>query len=128
MPITLSLEEGDFGDEFEEYDIHNDDLDELNIEIDEGNYVSISKRTLSIYLLHYAMEFPSPSHQPYVQQFYDHEVDIKFSYDDPEEVRKQEKEKASSHVRVSPPKLPKNIMWLIEYYNLDGKWLGPVRL
>lgn len=82
---------------------------------------------MSVSHVRYAMEFPSPSQQPYVQEVYDHEVFLNFSENDPEEVRVKAMKRRGivSCAGLSSEISSEYIMWLIEYYNLDGKWLKP---
>lgn len=47
------------------------------VEGDDTN-ADVSEGVISISPLHYAMEFPSPSQEPYIQSIYEHEIDLDF--------------------------------------------------
>lgn len=67
----------------------DEDEGDAEYEVEQGDDagINVSEGVLSISPLHYAIEFPSPSQQPYVQSIYDHEVDLDFNESDPKEVR-----------------------------------------
>lgn len=73
------------------------------------------------------MELPSPKHNPYKAPIFEHEIDLDFGEDFSEKEKSDARQErrivscASLRSRISSEK----IMYLIEHYNLAGKWRTP---
>lgn len=77
--------------------------------------------------LNYAMEMPSPEHNPYKPPVYAHELDPNFDedFEEDEIVIVRRNRGIISCVGLSSCISSEEIMCLIEYYNLEGRWLRP---
>lgn len=103
-------------------------LDEntLNAESPEGQRI-VDDEVLSVSPLQYAMEMLSPIDNPYRDPILSHEVDLYFSLDF-EENEKAELRKSQGIVScagLASDITSEEIMWMVEYYNLFGRWMSP---
>ena len=82
---------------------------------------------LSVSPLNYAMEMPSPPDNPYRDPLLEQEVDLEFGsdFEENEKADLRKSQKILSCAGLASEISSEEIMWMIEYYNLAGRWLKP---
>ncbi|XP_063939024.1 uncharacterized protein LOC135148312 isoform X2 [Daucus carota subsp. sativus] len=89
---------------------------------DDANAISASP-------IRYEMECPSPANNPFVPETFNHDYDFDFDEDVPEKERNRQRHvnKTVTCAGLSSQISSDEIMWMIEYYNFQGKWYRPRR-
>lgn len=102
--------------------LHDPDSEAEDLEDQEGE-----DEVLSISPFNYAIEMPSPLNKPYRDPILEQEVDLEFGsdFEEGEKAALRKSQNILSCAGLASEISSKEIMWMIEYYNLAGRWLKP---
>lgn len=111
--------------------------DEEEMEIDEAfskaehpedlENKALNEDVLSVSPLNYTFEMLSPSNNPYRDPIFQREIDLDFgpNFTKGEKVDLRKSQGKNSCAVLASDITSEEIMWMIEYYNLVGRWLRP---
>lgn len=85
------------------------------------------EEVLSASPLNYAMELPSPPHNPYRPDIHENELDLDFGddFNEDEKANVRKARQIISCAGLASRLSSEEIMYVFKYYNLEERWLRP---